>query len=154
MSLSLSQRRFPDFSYITDSGRTLTEHLDCVIIRCVCVCVCVRVCVVQVVIIPRHHSHFHLDHCGALPYLSEMCGYAGPIYMTHPTKAICPILLVSPLLSGSCRDCRVYVCGTGGLQEDHSGEKGRAELLHISNDQGLHEKSSHSQPSSESEGTT
>ena len=27
------QRRFPDFSYITDSGRTLTEHLDCVIIR-------------------------------------------------------------------------------------------------------------------------
>ena len=24
-----------------------------------------------------------------------MCGYEGPIYMTHPTKAICPILLVS-----------------------------------------------------------
>lgn len=22
-----------------------------------------------------------------------MCGYNGPIYMTHPTKAICPILL-------------------------------------------------------------
>ena len=22
-----------------------------------------------------------------------MCGYHGPIYMTHPTKAICPILL-------------------------------------------------------------
>ena len=42
-------------------------------------------------------SHFHLDHCGALPYFSEMCGYNGPIYMTHPTKAICPILLVSRL---------------------------------------------------------
>jgi integrator complex subunit 11 len=66
------ERRFPDFSYITDSGRSLTEHLDCVII-----------------------SHFHLDHCGALPYFSEMCGYDGPIFMTHPTKAICPILLVS-----------------------------------------------------------
>lgn len=33
------------------------------------------------------------DHCGALPYFSEMVGYDGPIYMTHPTKAICPILL-------------------------------------------------------------
>ncbi|XP_068600643.1 integrator complex subunit 11 [Brachionichthys hirsutus] len=62
-------RRFPDFSYVTQSGR-LTEFLDCVII-----------------------SHFHLDHCGALPYMSEMVGYDGPIYMTHPTKAICPILL-------------------------------------------------------------
>ncbi|NXI90366.1 INT11 protein, partial [Psophia crepitans] len=62
-------RRFPDFSYITQSGR-LTDFLDCVII-----------------------SHFHLDHCGALPYFSEMVGYDGPIYMTHPTKAICPILL-------------------------------------------------------------
>ena len=39
-------------------------------------------------------SHFHLDHCGALPYMSEMVGYDGPIYMTIPTKAICPILLV------------------------------------------------------------
>lgn len=62
-------RRFPDFSYITQNSR-LTEFLDCVII-----------------------SHFHLDHCGALPYMSEMVGYDGPIYMTHPTKAICPILL-------------------------------------------------------------
>ena len=65
------QRRFPDFSYITESGRSLTEHIDCLII-----------------------SHFHLDHCGALPYFTEMCGYDGPIFMTHPTKAICPILLV------------------------------------------------------------
>lgn len=65
------ERRFPDFTYITDEeGDRLTDHLDCVII-----------------------SHFHLDHCGALPYMSEMVGYDGPIYMTHPTKAICPILL-------------------------------------------------------------
>uniref|UniRef100_A0A8D1SVU4 Integrator complex subunit 11 n=1 Tax=Sus scrofa TaxID=9823 RepID=A0A8D1SVU4_PIG len=62
-------RRFPDFSYITRHGR-LTDFLDCVII-----------------------SHFHLDHCGALPYFSEMVGYDGPIYMTQPTQAICPILL-------------------------------------------------------------
>ncbi|KAL3895309.1 MAG: hypothetical protein SGCHY_004776 [Lobulomycetales sp.] len=38
-------------------------------------------------------SHFHLDHCGALPYFTETLGYSGPIYMTYPTKSICPILL-------------------------------------------------------------
>ena len=27
--------------------------------------------------------------------MSEMVGYEGKIYMTHPTKAICPIMLVS-----------------------------------------------------------
>ncbi|XP_003739869.1 integrator complex subunit 11 [Galendromus occidentalis] len=63
------ERRFPDFSYINNGG-PLDDFLDCVII-----------------------SHFHLDHCGALPFMSEMIGYTGPIYMTHPTKAICPILL-------------------------------------------------------------
>ncbi|GBB85194.1 hypothetical protein RclHR1_11750007 [Rhizophagus clarus] len=63
------ERRFPDFSYISKSNR-FTEQLDCIIV-----------------------SHFHLDHCGALPYFTEMCGYEGPIFMTHPTKAICPILL-------------------------------------------------------------
>lgn len=63
------ERRFPDFTYITSEG-PLTPYIDCVII-----------------------SHFHLDHCGALPYMSEMVGYSGPIYMTHPTKAIAPILL-------------------------------------------------------------
>ena len=62
-------RRFPDFSYVT-TDEPLTEHIDAVII-----------------------SHFHLDHCGALPFMTEMVGYNGPIYMTVPTKAIAPILL-------------------------------------------------------------
>ncbi|KAI9228864.1 MAG: cleavage and polyadenylation-specific factor 3-like protein, partial [Piptocephalis tieghemiana] len=62
-------RRFPDFSYISRDGR-FTELIDAVVI-----------------------THFHLDHCGALPFFTEMCGYHGPIYMTHPTKAVCPILL-------------------------------------------------------------
>ncbi|KAF9970184.1 Integrator complex subunit 11 [Actinomortierella ambigua] len=66
---TIDERRFPDFSYISKTG-DFTEMLDCVII-----------------------SHFHLDHCGALPFFTEMCGYDGNIYMTHPTKAICPILL-------------------------------------------------------------
>uniref|UniRef100_F1KVT5 Integrator complex subunit 11 n=1 Tax=Ascaris suum TaxID=6253 RepID=F1KVT5_ASCSU len=63
------ERRFPDFSYIS-GGVPLTDYLHCVII-----------------------SHFHLDHCGALPYMTEMVGYEGPIYMTYPTKAIAPVLL-------------------------------------------------------------
>eukprot|EP00002_Diphylleia_rotans_P033559 TRINITY_DN7145_c0_g1_i8.p1 TRINITY_DN7145_c0_g1~~TRINITY_DN7145_c0_g1_i8.p1 ORF type:complete len:337 (+),score=53.45 TRINITY_DN7145_c0_g1_i8:54-1064(+) len=63
------ERRFPNFSYISKTGQ-FDKALDCVII-----------------------SHFHLDHCGALPHFTEMCGYNGPIFMTHPTKAIAPILL-------------------------------------------------------------
>ena len=38
-------------------------------------------------------THFHVDHCGGLPYLTEVVGYNGPIYMTYPTKAIAPVLL-------------------------------------------------------------
>ncbi|VDM52997.1 unnamed protein product [Angiostrongylus costaricensis] len=63
------ERRFPDFSYISGSGK-LNDYLSCVII-----------------------SHFHLDHCGSLPHMSEIVGYDGPIYMTYPTKAIAPVLL-------------------------------------------------------------
>lgn len=62
-------RRFPDFSYVS-GDEPLTDYLDAVII-----------------------SHFHLDHCGALPFMTEMVGYNGPIYMTGPTLAIAPILL-------------------------------------------------------------
>ncbi|KAJ1512687.1 hypothetical protein HMI54_015477 [Coelomomyces lativittatus] len=62
-------RRFPDFSYLTRSG-TLDSVVDAVLI-----------------------SHFHLDHCGALPYMTEKVGYNGPLIMSHPTKLICPILL-------------------------------------------------------------
>nr|CAB3457001.1 unnamed protein product [Digitaria exilis] len=36
----------------------------------------------------------HLDHIGALPYFTEVCGYHGPIYMTqYPTKALAPFML-------------------------------------------------------------
>ncbi|KAJ3206785.1 Integrator complex subunit 11, partial [Clydaea vesicula] len=62
-------RRFPDFSLLSKTGN-FTEVLDCIII-----------------------SHFHLDHCGSLPYFTELCKFNGPIYMTYPTKAICPLLL-------------------------------------------------------------
>jgi integrator complex subunit 11 len=38
-------------------------------------------------------THFHLDHVGALPYLTEVLGYTGPVVMTTATKAIVPIIL-------------------------------------------------------------
>ncbi|OLP81709.1 Integrator complex subunit 11 [Symbiodinium microadriaticum] len=42
-------------------------------------------------------THFHLDHVGALPYLTEILGYHGPILMTHPTRAIGPIIIKDAL---------------------------------------------------------
>jgi len=38
-------------------------------------------------------SHFHLDHCGALPFFTELLGYKGPILCSQPTKAILPVTL-------------------------------------------------------------
>ncbi|CAH9121956.1 unnamed protein product [Cuscuta epithymum] len=65
----LDRRRYPDFSLISQSG-DFTSALSCIII-----------------------THFHLDHIGALPYFTEVCGYNGPIYMTYPTKALGPLML-------------------------------------------------------------
>ena len=94
------ERRFPDFSFVSggtnsEPGR-LDDFIDAVII-----------------------SHFHLDHCGALPYMSEVVGYNGPIYMTLPTRALCPILIedfrrvaveanqngIEPFTSAQIKDC-------------------------------------------------
>lgn len=33
-------------------------------------------------------THFHLDHGGALPFLTEKTEFKGEVYMTHPTKTI------------------------------------------------------------------
>lgn len=30
-------------------------------------------------------THYHIDHVGALPFLTEVLGYKGPVYMTEPT---------------------------------------------------------------------
>lgn len=58
-------RRFPDFATIDD-----ISTIDLVLI-----------------------THFHIDHCGALPYLTEAFGYSGPIYMTRPTKDLARLML-------------------------------------------------------------
>jgi cleavage and polyadenylation specificity factor subunit 3 len=33
-------------------------------------------------------SHFHLDHCGALPWFLQKTSFKGRCFMTHATKAI------------------------------------------------------------------
>jgi cleavage and polyadenylation specificity factor subunit 3 len=38
-------------------------------------------------------THFHLDHAASLPYFTERTGFKGRIFMTHPTKAVCRLLL-------------------------------------------------------------
>ncbi|XP_019054992.1 PREDICTED: cleavage and polyadenylation specificity factor subunit 3-II-like [Nelumbo nucifera] len=53
----LDERRYPDFSLISESG-DFDNALTCIII-----------------------THFHLDHVGDLPYFTEVCGYRGPVYM-------------------------------------------------------------------------
>eukprot|EP00397_Hematodinium_sp_SG-2012_P014840 GEMP01015100.1.p1 GENE.GEMP01015100.1~~GEMP01015100.1.p1 ORF type:complete len:493 (+),score=105.77 GEMP01015100.1:54-1532(+) len=65
------ERRWPDFAgkgWATP--RALNENIDLVLL-----------------------THFHLDHCGALPYLTERLGYRGPILMSYPTMTLCPLIL-------------------------------------------------------------
>ncbi|XP_038901169.1 cleavage and polyadenylation specificity factor subunit 3-II isoform X2 [Benincasa hispida] len=65
----VDHHQYPDFSRIPASCDYNTA-LSCIII-----------------------THFHLDHIGALPYFTEVCGYNGPIYMTYPTMALAPLML-------------------------------------------------------------
>ena len=44
-------------------------------------------------------THYHIDHCGALPALTERANYNGPIYVTSPTKALLPLMLEDQLKS-------------------------------------------------------
>ena len=59
------ERRFPDWRAVVDPA-----DVACVII-----------------------THYHLDHCGALPMWCERTAYDGPIYATAPTRDMLPVLL-------------------------------------------------------------
>lgn len=62
-------QKYPDFKFLCGEG-DINKFVDVVII-----------------------THFHLDHCGGLPYLTEHFKYTGPIYATMPTKAMIPYML-------------------------------------------------------------
>lgn len=56
-------------------------------------------------------THFHLDHCAAVPYVVGRTNFKGRIFMTHPTKAIFHTLLKDFVkVSGG----RGAVAGQGG----------------------------------------
>jgi cleavage and polyadenylation specificity factor subunit 3 len=38
-------------------------------------------------------THFHIDHCAALPYFTERYPFKGRIFATHATKAVMKLLL-------------------------------------------------------------
>jgi cleavage and polyadenylation specificity factor subunit 3 len=38
-------------------------------------------------------THFHLDHCAALPHLYKSTNFKGRVFMTHPTRAIYKLML-------------------------------------------------------------
>eukprot|EP01053_Blabericola_migrator_P009055 Blabericola_migrator_1__9054@NODE_481_length_8138_cov_55_758146_g374_i0_p1_GENE_NODE_481_length_8138_cov_55_758146_g374_i0NODE_481_length_8138_cov_55_758146_g374_i0_p1_ORF_typecomplete_len880_score150_52Lactamase_B_6/PF16661_5/2_9e35BetaCasp/PF10996_8/4_3e17Lactamase_B_2/PF12706_7/9_1e15Lactamase_B_2/PF12706_7/1_5e03Lactamase_B/PF00753_27/6_1e14RMMBL/PF07521_12/1_2e05Lactamase_B_3/PF13483_6/3_2e05Lactamase_B_3/PF13483_6/1_2e04PDEase_II/PF02112_15/0_00029PDEase_II/PF02112_15/7_2e03_NODE_481_lengt len=78
--------RYPDFrKYLNLSpsasnlevGERLSQHLDCVVI-----------------------SHFHLDHMGAVPYLTEKLKFSKPVYASPATKGLA-ILLLSDFMRNS-----------------------------------------------------
>jgi len=91
-------RRFPNFSFISKTGN-FTNAIDCVIITHLYLPPPAqhedRHCVNQSI-------GSHLDHCGALAYFTEMCGYDGPIYMTVRPLSPLPFRLLS-----SFRELRV-----------------------------------------------
>lgn len=46
-------------------------------------------------------THFHLDHCGSVPYFLQKTSFKGRTIMTYPTKAIYKHLLLDSLKVGS-----------------------------------------------------
>eukprot|EP00672_Neobodo_designis_P003569 CAMPEP_0174876226 /NCGR_PEP_ID=MMETSP1114-20130205/79757_1 /TAXON_ID=312471 /ORGANISM="Neobodo designis, Strain CCAP 1951/1" /LENGTH=832 /DNA_ID=CAMNT_0016111595 /DNA_START=50 /DNA_END=2544 /DNA_ORIENTATION=- len=46
-------------------------------------------------------THFHLDHCGGLPYLCEQTGFRGRVIMTRPTKSFYRMVMLDFLRIGA-----------------------------------------------------
>lgn len=66
-------------------------------------------------------THFHLDHCAAVPFVIGQTNFQGRIFMTHPTKAIVHTLL---------KDFVKLARGSGGIENalylDHDVEAATA----------------------------
>eukprot|EP00906_Rhabdomonas_costata_P036586 RCo051313 len=74
-------------------------------------------------------THFHLDHCGATPYFTQHTKYKGPVYMTHPTKALFHMVMQDFM--------RVGVSGTTVLFNEHDLQNTMAKVETIDNHQEL-----------------
>lgn len=129
----LFQRRFPDFSYITQNGR-LTDFLDCVIIRFV-------VFFFNAPFLKRSYDQSLCSPCST-------CSDAQPLS---------PGPLRRPALherDGRLRRTHLHDPSHQGylshftwrFPEDHRWQEGRNQLLHLANDQGLYEESDSFEP--------
>ena len=65
-------------------------------------------------------THFHLDHCGSLPYYTEKTDFKGRVFMTHATKAVMKLLLAdncrlqnNPLYTEQVMLCSFLISPTG-----------------------------------------
>lgn len=124
------QRRFPDFSYIIQNGR-LTDFLDCVIIRLVYIPV------------PSHWS-VNLIVCTWPSLFPPPQSFPlGPLwrFALHERDGG----LRRPHLHDPSYQSHLSHFAWG-LPKDHCGQKGRNQLLHVADDQGLHEESDTSEP--------
>jgi Cft2 family RNA processing exonuclease len=92
-----------------------------------------------------------LDHCGALPYFTEMCGYDGPIYMTvrdHTLPLVIYLFIYFRLKLCALTTLFLPLASyqghlphfAGGLPQDHRGTKGRPKLFHVADDKRMHEE--------------
>ena len=96
-------------------------------------------------------SHFHLDHCGALPYFTEILGYKNPILCSQPTKAILPEDHSDPFdrglvgsylyfgQSGATQVRRRYDRRRNSRKESRAGGTRRGELRQDRSDRKRHE---------------
>ena len=66
------RRKYPDFNFLQNKLQTkdLNNKIDFLLL-----------------------SHFHLDHCAALPFFVNQFGYNKPIFASEPTRAILPYML-------------------------------------------------------------
>ena len=60
-------------------------------------------------------THFHLDHCAAVPFVVGHTSFRGRIFMTHPTKAIVHTLLKDFVKVSGGRSGGGKLPGTGVL---------------------------------------
>lgn len=51
-------------------------------------------------------THFHIDHCAALPYFTERTAFNGRIFMTHATKAVMKLLLADNIRQNVSKSTR------------------------------------------------